>query len=89
MKNLKKVLLLSIVLVLGGVFVFNQLEGEPNKSKPNNDLVLFGPVDYSEDNEDLDDTDKDTDDEGDDEGDWLSRLIETNKTPFSKTVVKE
>lgn len=87
---MKKLLIAGGLVALGiAAFLFNSGTTTNNSASANtkDKVVLFGKVDFS------DDDDKDTDvssSKKDDnhEENWLEHFIKTHKTPFSKTIRK-
>lgn len=93
---MKKTLKLGTIALLGvlGFTLFTITKNEPQIAAAKNKWVIFGHVDFSDDEDDVevdyDDAEVDYDDaEGeDDKGNWLENFIKNHKTPFSKTIEK-
>lgn len=90
---MKKILTLGSVMILGlaALLFSNAISAHSSVSAGTKDkVVLFGKVDFSDDNEDDVDLDYSIEEESADsnEGGWLENFIKTHKTPFSKTIKK-
>lgn len=88
---MKKIMTLSSIVVLGLGFLLSSNGTSSHNSvsaKTKDKVVLFGKVDFSdEDDIDLDDlTEEELADSN--EAGWLENFIKTHKTPFSKTIRK-
>lgn len=87
---MKKLLIAGVLVALGiAAFLFNSGTTTNNSASAStkDKVVLFGKVDFS------DDDDKDTDvslskKDDDHEESWLEHFIKTHKTRFSKTIRK-
>ncbi|MFU2163757.1 hypothetical protein ACMZ6Z_02920 [Streptococcus pluranimalium] len=86
---MKKSLKLGTIVLLGilGFTLFTTTKNEPHISAAKNKWVIFGPVDFSDDEDDVE-VDYDDAEGEDDKGNWLENLIKNHKTPFSKTIEK-
>lgn len=87
---MKKLLILGTLVILGCVTIgitTNKTHSVSSETKDK--VVLFGKVDFSDD-EDKVDSYSPTEEEAEDsnEGDWLENFITTHKTPFTKIVTK-
>ncbi|HEM6184618.1 TPA: hypothetical protein U2C38_001665 [Streptococcus suis] len=86
---MKKLLVLGALAMLGfvtfGLLITNSSSAS---AKTEGKVVLFGNVDFSDDEEQ--DTDEEKEDVATESGDaiWLENFITTHKTPFSKTIKK-
>lgn len=88
---MKKSLKLGTIVLLGilGFILFTTTKNEPHISAAKNKWVIFGPVDFWDDEDDVEVDYDDAEAEGeDDKGNWLENLIKNHKTPFSKTIEK-
>ncbi|MET3634053.1 hypothetical protein ACQRDX_04230 [Streptococcus sp. SGI.013] len=86
---MKKLLILGTLVILGCVaFGITANKAQSASSETKDKVVLFGKVDFSDD--DKVDSYSPTEEEAEDsnEGDWLENFIATHKTPFTKTVTK-
>ncbi|HFI0215722.1 TPA: hypothetical protein ACGOVI_000898 [Streptococcus suis] len=86
---MKKLLVLGALAMLGFVTVGLLTTNSSSASaETEGKVVLFGKVDFSDDEE------QDTDEESEeiatesDDASWLENFITTHKTPFSKTIKK-
>ncbi|HFR4575798.1 hypothetical protein ACEE60_06740 [Streptococcus suis] len=86
---MKKLLVLGALAMLGFVtFGLLTTNSSSASAETEGKVVLFGKVDFSDDEE------QDTDEEGEevatesDDVSWLESFITTHKTPFSKTIKK-
>lgn len=86
---MKKTLKLGTIALLGvlGFTLFTITKNEPQIAAAKNEWVIFGSVDFSDDEDDLE-VDYDDAEGEDDKGNWLENFIKNHKTPFSKTIEK-
>ncbi|MGV3110485.1 hypothetical protein [Streptococcus pluranimalium] len=86
---MKKSLKLGTIALLGvlGFTLFTITKNEPQIAAAKNKWVIFGSVDFSDDEDDLE-VDYDDAEGEDDKGNWLENFIKNHKTPFSKTIEK-
>ncbi|HFI0004617.1 TPA: hypothetical protein ACGO1J_001979 [Streptococcus suis] len=86
---MKKLLKLGAIVLFGilGFTLFTITKNEPQIAAAKNRWVIFGPVDFSDDEDDLE-VDYDDAEGEDDKGNWLENFIKNHKTPFSKTIEK-
>lgn len=94
MTKFKRLMMLGVVSVLGLSFLLtNNMVNSKGKASEKDKFIVFGPVDYWEDEdydyEAEDVNDYEDEDDSDDDGSWLENFIKTHKTPFSKTIHKE
>lgn len=98
MTKFKKWMILGVVVALGAGFLLtNNLNNTEGTASEKDQSVVFGSVDYSDD-EDYDDyedeeadykDEDDSDDEADNDDSWLENFIDNHETPFSKKIDKE
>ena len=87
---MKKLLILGTLVILGCVTIgitANKTHSASSETKDK--VVLFGKVDFSDDEDNVDSyspTEEGAEDSN--EGGWLENFITTHKTPFSKTIKK-
>lgn len=86
---MKKLLVLGILVLLGFV-TFGVLTTNSGSvsAEMEDKVVLFGKVDFSDDEERVSDEAREEDVVDSEEPSWLENFITTHKTPFSKTIKK-
>lgn len=86
---MKKLLILGALAMLGFVtFGLLTTSSSSASAETEGKVVLFGKVDFSDDEEqDMDEAREEVAAESDDAS-WLENFIATHKTPFSKTIKK-
>ncbi|HFI0150330.1 TPA: hypothetical protein ACGO3A_000423 [Streptococcus suis] len=86
---MKKLLILGTLVILGCVTIgITTNKAQSASSETKDKVVLFGKVDFSDDEEqDTDEGREEVATESDDAS-WLENFITTHKTPFSKTIKK-